>query len=113
MPPSAVVCAGIGADAVAVARELGEALSGLVDHRGSVVDLTADRPLKHGGVDEGGCGMRVTRRVAPGAVFDKHAIAWNVRQTRVTLAFFDFGASASTLPNGSVATSSEQRMRFM
>ena len=60
--------------------------------------------------------MRVTRRVAPGAVFDKHALdalAWNVRQTRVTLAFFDFGASARTLPNGSVATSSEQRMRFM
>src|SRR5947209_1645448 len=33
--------------------------------------------------------------------------------TRVTLAFFDFGGSASTLPNGSVARSSEQRMRFM
>src|SRR5713101_3700823 len=29
------------------------------------------------------------------------------------MAFFDFGASARTLPNGRVATSSEQRMRFM
>jgi len=29
------------------------------------------------------------------------------------LAFFDFGASARTLPNGRVATSSEERMRFM
>jgi hypothetical protein len=29
------------------------------------------------------------------------------------LAFFSFGASARTLPNGRVATSSEQRMRFL
>jgi hypothetical protein len=29
------------------------------------------------------------------------------------LAFFDFGASARTLPNGRMATSSEQRMRFI
>jgi hypothetical protein len=29
------------------------------------------------------------------------------------LTFFDFGASARTLPNGRMATSSEQRMRFM
>jgi hypothetical protein len=29
------------------------------------------------------------------------------------LAFFSFGASARTLPNGRAATSSEQRMRFM
>jgi hypothetical protein len=29
------------------------------------------------------------------------------------LAFFDFGASARTLPSGAAATSSEQRMRFM
>ena len=28
------------------------------------------------------------------------------------MAFFDFGASARTLPNGRMATSSEQRMRF-
>jgi hypothetical protein len=40
----------------------------------SVVDLTADRPLKHGRVDEGGFGMRVTRRVAVRAVFDEHAL---------------------------------------
>src|SRR6516162_6476914 len=39
--------AGIGADAVAVAGQLGEALSGLVGRRRSVVDLTADRPLEH------------------------------------------------------------------
>ena len=32
--------------------------------------------------------------------------------TRVTFASFAFGASARTLPNGRVATSSEQRMRF-
>src|SRR5262249_29342131 len=31
----------------------------------------------------------------------------------VTLAFFDFGASARMLPSGRVATSSEHRMRFM
>ena len=51
-------------------------------HR-SIVDLTADRPLKHGRVDEGGFGMRVTRRVAARAVFDEHALdalAGNVRQ---------------------------------
>jgi hypothetical protein len=55
--------AGIGADAVAVAGQLGEALPGLVGRRRSVVDLTADRPLKDGRVDEGGFGMRVARRV--------------------------------------------------
>src|SRR5215472_9963121 len=32
---------------------------------------------------------------------------------RVTFAFFDLGASARTLPNGRVATSSEQRMGFI
>src|SRR6266849_2465358 len=58
--------AGIGADAVAVAGQLGEALSGLVGRHRPVVDLTADRPLKHGRVDEGGFGMRVSRRVAAG-----------------------------------------------
>src|SRR5712671_7452110 len=40
--------AGIGADAVAVAGQLGEALSGLVGRHRSVVDLTANLPLKHG-----------------------------------------------------------------
>src|SRR5438128_771062 len=45
--------AGIGADAVAVAGQLGEALSGLVGRHRSVVDLTADRPLTHGRVYEG------------------------------------------------------------
>ena len=38
--------AGIGADAVAVAGQLGEALSGLVDRHRSVIDLTADRSLE-------------------------------------------------------------------
>src|SRR5438874_4268752 len=66
--------AGIGADAVAVAEQLGEALSGLVSRHRSVIDLTADSPLKHGRVDEGGVGMRVTRRVAARAVTDEHAL---------------------------------------
>jgi hypothetical protein len=65
--------AGIGADGVAVAWQLGEALSGSVGRHRSVVDLTADRPLEHGRVDEGGFGMRVARRVAARAVFDEHA----------------------------------------
>src|SRR5215470_12885338 len=75
--------AGIGADAVAVAGQLGEALSDLVGRHRSVVDLAADRSLEHGRVDEGGFGMRVTRRVAARAVFDEHALdalAGNVRQ---------------------------------
>src|ERR1700757_3338582 len=75
--------AGIGADAVNVAGQLGEALSGLVGRHRSVVDLTEDLPLEHGRVDEGGFSMRVTRRVAAGAVFDEHALdalAGNVRQ---------------------------------
>jgi hypothetical protein len=55
------------------AGQLGEALSGLVGCHRSVVDLTANRPLKHGRVDEGGFGMRVTRRVTARAVFDQHA----------------------------------------
>src|SRR5215471_4930649 len=66
--------AGIGADAVAVAGQFGEALSGPVGRHRSVVDLTADRPLEHGRVDEGGFGMRVTRRVAARAVFDEYAL---------------------------------------
>src|ERR1700746_3962789 len=45
--------AGIGADDVAVAGQLGEALSGLVGRHRSIIDLTADRSLKHGRVDEG------------------------------------------------------------
>src|SRR6516225_6482134 len=75
--------AGIGTDTVAVAGQLGEALSGLVDRHRSVVDLTADRPLKHGRVDEGGFGMRVAGRVAARAIFDEHALdalAGTVRQ---------------------------------
>ena len=56
--------AGVGTDAVAVAGQLREALSGLVGRYWSVVDLTADRPLKHGCVDEGGFGMRVAWRIA-------------------------------------------------
>src|SRR5882762_468283 len=75
--------AGIGADAVAVPGQLGEALSGLVGRHRSVVDLTADRPLKNGRVDEGGFGMRVARRETARAIFDEHALdalAGNVRQ---------------------------------
>src|ERR671930_167380 len=75
--------AGIGADVVTVAGQLGEALAGLVGRHRSVVDLTADRPLEHGRVDEGRFGMRVARRVAARAVFDEHArdaLAGNVRQ---------------------------------
>src|ERR1700748_812879 len=64
--------ASIGADAVAIAGQLGKALSGLVDCYGSVVDLAADRPLKDGRVDEGRFGMRVARRVTARAVFDEH-----------------------------------------
>ena len=37
--------AGIGNDTVAVAGQLGKAVSGLVGRHRSVVDLTADRPL--------------------------------------------------------------------
>ena len=36
--------AGIGADGVAVARQLGETLSDLVGRHRSVIDLAADRP---------------------------------------------------------------------
>jgi hypothetical protein len=75
--------AGIGTDVLAVAGQLGEAPSGLVDRHRSFVDLTADRSLEHGRVDEGGFGMRVNRRVAAPAVFDEYALdalAGNVRQ---------------------------------
>src|SRR5256712_6798488 len=75
--------AGIGADAVAVAGQLGETLSDLVGRHRSVVDLTADCPLEHRRVDEGGFEMRVARRVAARAVFDEHtldALAGNVRK---------------------------------
>jgi hypothetical protein len=51
--------------------------------------------------------MRVTRRVVARTAFDEHALdalAGNVRRLvladQVTLAFFDFGASARTFPNG-------------
>src|SRR5215813_2147424 len=75
--------AGIGADAVAVAGQFGEALSGPVGRHRSVVDLTADRSLNHGGVDEGGFRMRMARRGAARAVCDEHALdalAGHVRQ---------------------------------
>jgi len=75
--------AGIGADTVAVAGQLGKVLSGLVGRHRSVVDLTADRPLKDGRVDKRGFGMRTARRVAARAVFDEHildALAGNVGQ---------------------------------
>ena len=62
------------ADTVAVAGQLGEALSGRVGRHWLIVDLTADRPLEHGRVDEGGFGMRVTLRVAARDVFDEHAL---------------------------------------
>src|SRR5256884_6513082 len=62
--------AGIGADAVAVPGQLGEALAGLVGRHRSVLYLTADRPPKHGRVDEGGCRMRVARRGNARARFD-------------------------------------------
>ena len=64
----------VGADGVAVAGQLGEALSGFVSRHRSVVDLTADRPLKHRHVDERGLGMEMTRRVATRAVFDERAL---------------------------------------
>ena len=50
--------AGIGADAVALAGQLGKALPGLVGRYRSVVDLTADRPFKHRRVDERGLGWK-------------------------------------------------------
>jgi hypothetical protein len=69
--------------AVALARHFGEALSSLVGRHWSVVDLTADRPLKHRCIDEGRLRMRVTRRVATRTVFDEHALhalAGDIRQ---------------------------------
>ena len=60
---------GVGADGVAVAWQLEEALPGLVGRDRSVVDLTADRPLQHGRVDKGGFGMRVAGRVAARAAW--------------------------------------------
>jgi hypothetical protein len=65
---------------VAVAGHLGEVLPGLVGRHRSVVDLTAYRALEHGRIDEGGLGMRMTRRIAARAVFDEHALAGNIRQ---------------------------------
>src|SRR4029077_6657970 len=73
----------LAADAVAVPGQFGEALSSLVGRHRSVVDLTADRPLKHGRVDEGGFRMRMARRGAARAVCDEHALdalAGHVRQ---------------------------------
>src|SRR5579862_3334505 len=59
---------------MAIAGHLGEALSGLIDRHRSVVDLTADRSLEHGRVDEGGLGMSVSRRVTARPVFDEYAL---------------------------------------
>src|SRR5262249_40635715 len=72
-----------GGGGVGGGGKLGETVSGLVGRRRSVVGLTADLPLEHGRVDEGGFGMRVTGRIAARAVFDQHALdafAGNVRQ---------------------------------
>src|SRR5215813_9264708 len=66
--------AGIDADAAAITGQLGETLSGLVNRHRSIVHLIADRPFKHGRVDEGGFGMRVARRVTARAVFDEHTL---------------------------------------
>src|SRR5437764_281152 len=74
--------AGIGADAVPVSRQLGEALSGLVDRHGPVLDLTADGSLKNGRIDEGGFWMRVARRVTARAIFDQHALDALARDVR-------------------------------
>src|SRR6185437_736570 len=65
---------GIGADAVAVARKFGEALSGLVGRDRSIVHLAPDCSLQHSRIDEGRLGMHVSRRVATRAVFDEHAL---------------------------------------
>src|SRR5207244_3929413 len=99
--------AGIGADAVAVAGQLGEALSGLVGRHRSVVDLTADRPLKHGRVDEGGFGMRVARRVTARAIFDEYtldALAGNVRQLVLVDEGSPWRSSPSAHPRGRCRT---------
>src|SRR5205085_3865585 len=69
-------------DAVPVSRQLGEALSGLVDRHGPVVDLTADGSLKNGRIDEGGFWMRVARRVTARAIFDQHALDALARDVR-------------------------------
>ena len=66
--------AGIGTDVVAIARQLKKALSCLVRHHRSVVDLAADRPLEHGRVDERGWGMRVARRVSAWAICDDYRL---------------------------------------
>jgi hypothetical protein len=64
--------------------------------------------------------MRVTRRVAARAVFDEHALdalAGNVRQLVLVneghLGVLRLRRIREALPNGRMATSSEQRMRFM
>src|SRR5689334_11230587 len=74
---------GISANGVTVLGQLGEALSSIVGRHRSVVDLTADRSLKNGRVNEGGFGVRVARRVTARAIFDEHtldALAGDVRQ---------------------------------
>jgi len=64
--------------------------------------------------------MRVTRRVTARAVFDEHALhalAGNVRQLVLVdeghLGVLRLRRIREDLTNGSVATSSEQRMRFI
>ena len=52
--------------------EFREILPGLVRGHGSIVDLTANRSLEHGCINEGGLGMDVRRRVAARPVFDQH-----------------------------------------
>src|SRR3954467_3251253 len=74
--------AGIGADGVPVAGHLRETLPGRVGRHRAVVDLTADRPLQHGCVDEGGLRMGVARRVAARAVLDENALDTLARDVR-------------------------------
>ena len=60
---------------MAIAGHLGEALSCLIDRHRSVVDLTSDRSLEHGRVDEGGFGISVSWRVTARPVFDEYSAA--------------------------------------
>ena len=82
--------AGIVADAVVIARKLGEALAGLVDFYRSVVDLLRIAPSRTRGVDEGGFRMRMGGRRATRVIFDEHdfhALAGHVRQFAPAAAF--------------------------
>ena len=79
--------AGIGSHIMAVAGQFREALTGLLDRHRSAVDLAPDRPLKNGGIYEGGSGIRVTRRVAARTVFDEHAQAIRAERVRIKTVF--------------------------